>query len=382
MKNRRFFTTINKLPSRLVLISFAGFIISFSIAAYATEETISNLDWGHMSMGLLGGLALFLFGMDQMSDALKSALGDQMKEQLARLTRNRFTGALTGAFVTAVVQSSSVTTVLVVGFVSAGMMSMTQSIGIIMGANVGTTLTAQIVAFNIEDAALWMVAAGFLMLFTGSKERIRHYGSVLMGLGLVFYGMGLMGNAMQPLRSYEPFLNLMNRMDQPLLAILIGALFTALVQSSSATTAIIITMAGQGLLTLEAGIILAFGANIGTCVTAQLAAIGKPREALRAACIHLFFNVGGVLIWLPFITLLAYWVTIISPAYPELAGTSRVAAEVPRQIANAHTLFNIINTLLFIGFTNYLAKFVQWLIRIRKLKKRSSFALCIWMTHY
>lgn len=362
MKNHRFLISTSKLPSRLALLSLVSFLFLFSIVAYASEETENSLNWGHMSMGLFGGLALFLYGMDQMSDALKSALGDQMKDLLAKLTRNRFTGALTGAFVTAIVQSSSVTTVLVVGFVSAGMMNMAQSIGIIMGANVGTTITAQIVAFKVEEAALAMIAIGFLMLFTSSKERIRHYGSMLMGLGLIFYGMGLMGEAMYPLRSFEPFLNLMKGMNQPLLAIVVGALFTALVQSSSATTAIVITMAGQGLISLEAGILLAFGANIGTCITAQLAALGKSREALRAACVHLLFNVGGVLIWLPFVSFLAYGVVTISPSHPELSGSARLAAEVPRQIANAHTLFNIINTLIFISFTNYMAKLVVKLI--------------------
>lgn len=362
MKNHRFLISTSKLPSRLALLSLVSFLFLFSIVAYASEETENSLNWGHMSMGLFGGLALFLYGMDQMSDALKSALGDQMKDLLAKLTRNRFTGALTGAFVTAIVQSSSVTTVLVVGFVSAGMMNMAQSIGIIMGANVGTTITAQIVAFKVEEAALAMIAIGFLMLFTSSKERIRHYGSMLMGLGLIFYGMGLMGEAMYPLRSFEPFLNLMKGMNQPLLAIVVGALFTALVQSSSATTAIVITMAGQGLISLEAGILLAFGANIGTCITAQLAALGKSREALRAACVHLLFNVGGVLIWLPFVSFLAYGVVTISPSHPELSGSARLAAEVPRQIANAHTLFNIINTLIFISFTNHMAKLVVKLI--------------------
>jgi phosphate:Na+ symporter len=186
-----------------------------------------------------------------------------------------------------------------------------------------------------------------------------------MGLGLIFFGMGLMGDAMNPLRSYDPFLQLMTRMDNPLLGILVGALFTALVQSSSATTAIVITMAGQGLITLEAGIALAFGANIGTCITAQLAALGKPREALRAAMVHLLFNVGGVLIWIPFISLLAGWVVSVSPSHPELEGTARLAADVPRQIANAHTLFNIINTLLFIGFTTQMARLVERLIPSR-----------------
>ncbi len=337
--------------------------VAFPVAALAaTAPVADHIEWLHLLMGLFGGLALFLFGMEQMSDALKSALGEHMKDLLAKLTRNRFTGALTGAFVTAVVQSSSVTTVLVVGFVSAGMMTMAQSIGVIMGANVGTTVTAQIVAFKVEEAALWMVAIGFLMMFTGKRERVKHYGSMLMGLGLVFYGMSLMGDAMDPLRSYDPFLQLMTRMDRPLLAIIVGALFTALVQSSSATTAIVITMAGQGLISLEAGIALAFGANIGTCITAQLAALGKPREALRAAVVHLVFNVSGVLIWLPFISVLATLVVGVSPVHPELEGTARLAAEVPRQIANAHTMFNVFNTLFFLVLTGSMARLVERLV--------------------
>ena len=337
--------------------------LAFPISALAATAKLGDeINWLHLFMELFGGLALFLYGMEMMSDALKSALGEQMKELLAKLTRNRFTGAITGAFVTAVVQSSSVTTVLVVGFVSAGMMTMAQSIGVIMGANVGTTITAQIVAFKVDEAALWMVAVGFLMNFTGKREHVKHYGSMLMGLGLIFYGMGLMGDAMDPLRSYGPFLKLMTQMGRPLLAIIVGALFTALVQSSSATTAIVITMAGQGLISLEAGITLAFGANIGTCITAQLAALGKPREALRAAVVHLLFKVGGVLIWLPFRARLASLVVGISATHPELEGTARLAAEVPRQIANAHTFFNVINTVIFLGLTGYLARLVERLV--------------------
>ncbi len=348
--------------SLFVLFFLAVVFVFCTIPVLAAEEIVPTVNWLHMSMMLFGGLALFLFGMEQMSDALKSALGDQMKVLLAKLTRNRFTGALTGAFVTAVIQSSSVTTVLAVGFVSAGMMTMSQSIGVIMGANVGTTITAQIVAFKVEEAALWMIAFGFFMMFVGKQERIKHYGSMLMGLGLIFYGMSLMGEAMKPLRSYEPFLQLMVQMSNPVLAILAGAIFTALVQSSSATTAIVITMAGQGLISLEAGITLAMGANIGTCVTAQLAALGKSREALQAAVVHLLFNVLGVLIWLPFISHLGVWVTDISPSHPELEGTARLIAEVPRQIANAHTLFNIINLFIFIGFTTQLARLVDRLV--------------------
>ena len=343
----------------LGLLSSLFFIVT---AVFAAETTPHSIDWLDMGKGLFGGLALFLFGMEMMSGALKSALGSQMKVLLGKLTRTRFMAVLTGAFVTAVVQSSSVTTVLVVGFVSAGMMSMAQSVGVIMGANVGTTVTAQIVAFKVEEAALWMVAIGFLMVFAAKRERVKHYGSMLMGLGLIFFGMGLMGDSMHPLRSYPPFLDLMSRMDNPMFAILVGAAFTALVQSSSATTAIVITMAGQGLISLEAGIALAFGANIGTCVTALLASLGKPREAVRAAGVHVVFNVAGVLIWLPLISVLAGWVVAISPTHAELEGTARLAAEVPRQIANAHTVFNIANTLIFIPFTAQIAWLVQRLV--------------------
>ncbi|HKJ20338.1 MAG TPA: Na/Pi symporter, partial [Woeseiaceae bacterium] len=263
-----------------------------------------------MTMELLGGLALFLFGIDQLTDSLKAVAGDRMKAILARLTSTRFSGALTGAFVTAVIQSSSVTTVLVVGFTTAGLMSFSQSIGVIMGANIGTTITAQIVAFKVTKAALGMIALGFSILFFAKRDAFRHYGGIIMGLGLVFFGMSLMSDAMEPLRSYQPFLDMMVRMENPLIGILVAAAFTALIQSSSATTAIVIVMAGQGFISLPAGIALAFGANIGTCVTALLAAIGKPREAIRAATTHILFNIAGVVIWVAFIDQLAEFVTM------------------------------------------------------------------------
>ncbi|MGB5466851.1 MAG: Na/Pi cotransporter family protein [Sedimenticolaceae bacterium] len=337
-------------------------ILVYPFATLAADVPAEEIDWLRLLMGLFGGLAMFLFGMEQMSDGLKGAAGDTLKDVLARLTKNRFMGALTGAFVTAVLNSSSVTTVLVVGFISAGFMSLSQSIGVIMGANIGSTFTAQIIAFNVTQYALIMVALGFYLLFTAKQEKNRYYGAMIMGLGLVFYGMGVMGEAMQPLRSYEPFIELMQKMENPLLGILVGAVFTGLVQSSAATTGIAIVMATEGLISLPAGIALAFGANIGTCVTAILAAIGKPVEAKRAAAVHTLFNIAGVLVWVMFIPLLVDIVTAISPAAPELAGKARMAAEVPRQIANAHTIFNISNTLLFIGFTSVFARLVEKLI--------------------
>ncbi|MGD2073778.1 MAG: Na/Pi cotransporter family protein [Gammaproteobacteria bacterium] len=329
-----------------------------------------DIDWFRLLMGLLGGLAMFLFGMEQMSDGLKGAAGDTLKDLLARLTRNRFMGALTGAFVTAVLNSSSVTTVLVVGFISAGFMTLAQSIGVIMGANIGSTFTAQIIAFNVTQYALIMVAVGFYLLFAARQEKTRYYGAMIMGLGLVFYGMGVMGDAMKPLRTYQPFIELMSRMENPLLGILVGAVFTGLVQSSAATTGIAIVMATEGLISLPAGIALAFGANIGTCVTALLAAIGKPVEARRAAAVHTLFNVAGVLVWVPFIPLLVELVVAVSPSVPELSGKARMAAEVPRQIANAHTIFNVANTLLFIGFTTSFARLVERLVKEKPVDEK------------
>ena len=320
-----------------------------------------------MIIQLLGGLAIFLFGLDQLTDMLKASTGTRMRDLLARVTTNRFKGVLAGGFTTAVIQSSSVTTVLVIGFVSAGLMSLQQSIGVIMGAGIGTTVTAQIIAFKVTQYALVAVVVGFVMQFFFDHVRVKRYGTMLLGLGLVFYGMNLMGDATLPLRSYQPFVDLLARMDDPYIAVLISAGFTAVIQSSSATTAVIIVLASQGLISLEQGIPLVFGANIGTCVTALLATIRKQRPALRAALIHVLFNVFGVLIWFGFIdewSELARW---ISPAGGELPGAARVAAVAPRQIANAHTLFNVGNTLIFIWFTGAFAWLVTKLVPEKRL---------------
>ncbi|MCP5406339.1 MAG: Na/Pi cotransporter family protein [Chromatiaceae bacterium] len=350
----------------MLIIAAAVVVAAFPVLAAASAE--QKMAWGTMGMQLFGGLALFLFGMEQMSESLKAVAGERMKTILARLTSNRFMGAATGAFVTAIIQSSSVTTVLVVGFITAGLMSLSQSVGIIMGANIGTTITAQIVAFKITKAALLMVGVGFTMLFASRNERVKQYGTMLMGLGLVFFGMSVMSDAMKPLRSYQPFLDLMIQMENPLVGILIAAGFTGLIQSSSATTGIVIVMASQGFITLPAGIALAFGANIGTCVTAMLASIGKPREAVRAAAVHVLFNVAGVIIWFFFIPQLAELVAWMSPSHPELTGVDRLGAETPRQIANAHTIFNVANTIIFIGFTTQVARIVERMIPDRELE--------------
>ncbi|MCB1857988.1 MAG: Na/Pi cotransporter family protein [Gammaproteobacteria bacterium] len=358
----------NKSNSRYLLplvlgLCFGMFMISPAFAAAAGK----SIDWFEMTMTLLGGLAIFLYGMELMTDALKAVAGDRMKVVLEKLTGNRIAGVLTGAGVTAVVQSSSVTTVIVVGFVTAGLMNLSQAIGVIFGANIGTTITAQIVAFKITKYALLMVAVGFAMMMLGRKEQIKHWGFMLMGLGLVFFGMGVMSGAMKPLRTFQPFLDLMTTMENPLVGILIAAVFTGLVQSSSATTGIVIVMATEGLVSLPAGIALAFGANIGTCVTALLAAIGKPRVAVQASLAHLLFNVLGVVIWFFFIPYLADFVVWLSPAAdPSLTGQAKLAAEAPRQIANAHTVFNVANTIIFLPFATLLAKLVERLAPLKK----------------
>ena len=316
----------------------------------------TELDLFTISAGLGGGLAIFLFGLEQLSAGLKAVAGEKMKIILGKLTSNRFMGMITGAFVTAIIQSSSVTTVLVVGFISAGLMKLTQSIGIIMGANVGTTITAQIIAFKITHFAMVMVAVGFFMFFFGRGDKFKQYGNMIMGLGLVFLGMNLMSEAMHPLRSYEPFLDLMVSMENPFFGLLVGAAFTALVQSSSATTGIVIALATQGLLSLPGGIALIFGANVGTCVTAMLASIGKPREAIRAAVVHVLFNIAGVLLWVGFVDQLAAFVRDLGG---EASGTAR-------DIANAHTIFNVANAVIFIWFVTPFARIVEKLVPLEQ----------------
>ncbi|MFC1614022.1 Na/Pi cotransporter family protein [Gemmatimonadota bacterium] len=349
----------------LVLI-FAAWTGTELLAEGPAAAESGGLDFWTMGMGLLGGLALFLFGMEQMADALKALAADRLKDILTRLTTNRFMGAVTGAIVTAIIQSSSVTTVLTVGFITAGILSVSQAVGIIFGANIGSTLTAQLIAFKVTKLALLMIAIGFAMLFLAGRDRTKQYGTMLMGLGLVFFGMSLMSDAMKPLRTYSPFLRLMVTMEKPALAILVSAMFTGLVQSSAATTGVVIAMAGQGLIGLNVGIALVFGANIGTCVTALLASIGKPRNALRASVAHVLFNVLGVVLWFWFIDRLAELVVMVSPVANELSGMEKQAAETPRQIANAHSIFNVVNTLVFLPFGTQFARLVEYLVPDRK----------------
>lgn len=319
------------------------------------------MDWGILTVMILGGLAVFLYGMTVMTDALKAVAGNRMKFFLKAMTRNRWTSLLAGTGITAVIQSSSVTTVLAVGFVSAGLLSFQSTLGLILGANLGTTITAQIIAFKITNAAWIMVAFGYLLSVVFSKKSFKHIGGIILGLGLVFLGMNVMSEATNPLKSYESFIQAMKGLDNYLWGIIIGMIFTAVVQSSSATTGVVIVLAAQGLISTEAGIALIFGANIGTCVTAVLSALGKPRDAMRVAVSHVLFNFAGVIIWYAFIRQLAVLVGIISPN------------DVARQIANAHTLFNVANTIVFIGLVYPVSKLVLFILPDSKKAEKKLF---------
>lgn len=347
---------------KIVIAIVSTLIVSGTSLVYAAEDSLS-IDWFALILGLFGGLALFLAGLEQLSDGLKKLAGNALKTMLSKLTANRIMGSITGAFITGILNSSSITTVLVVSFVTAGVMTLQQSVSVIMGANIGSTVTAQLLAFNVSRYALLPVIFGFFMLFTAKQSTIRNWGMMIMGLGLVFFGMSMMGDAMYPLRSFQPFLDMLQKMENPFLGIVAGTVFTGLVQSSAATVGIAIAMAAGGLLSLEAGIALALGANIGTCVTALMAAIGKPVEAVRVAMVHVAFNVIGVLLWLPFISNLAGLAQALSPGSPGIAETAGLASQVPRQIANANTIFNVINTCIFLPFTAFFALLAKWVIK-------------------
>lgn len=309
-----------------------------------------------VAIGLAGGLALFLYGLEKIADGLRAAAGEGMRRLLSRLTANRVAGVATGAIATAILQSSSLTTVLVVGFIAGGLMTLQQSVGVILGANVGSTITAQVIAFKVTEYALLLVALGVALPALLRRDGARQAGALLLGFGLLFLSMDLMTEATMPLRESERFLDLMRGLEHPAAGIAAGTLAAAALQSSSATTGIVITFAAQGLVTLEAGIALALGANVGTCVTALLAGIGKPVEARQAAVVHLLINLIGVAIWAGFTEELAWLARAISPGAELPVGPAQVAALAPREIANAHTIFNLANTLVLIWFTGPLAR--------------------------
>ncbi len=324
---------------------------------YGDDSSVTAIRWGLLLMGLLGGLSLFLYGMNKMSEGLKKSAGNRMRNILSALTNNRIIGMLVGAFVTMIIQSSSATTVMLVSFVQAQLITFVQTLGVILGADIGTTITAQLIAFKVTEYALLMIAVGFAMTIFSKKDSSKYIGEAILGFGLLFFGMKLMSDAMTPLQTYLPFIDLLKELENPILGLLVGTIFTALIQSSGAFAGIIIVLAQQGLLTLEAGIPLIFGANIGTCITAGLASIGTSREAKRVALAHVLFKIGGVLLFIFWIPAFADLIRSISPVSDEI-GIHKLAAETPRQIANAHTIFNVSLSIIFLPFTLYFANII------------------------
>ena len=318
-------------------------VLATSLFASSSSNDAEGFSFFLIIIGLFGGLGMFLYGMEMMSDGMKMTAGNRMRSILKKLTSNRFIAVFVGAFITMIIQSSSATTVMLVSFVNSGLLNFVQALGVILGSNIGSTVTAQIVAFKVTDYALLLIAVGSIMALFSKKDTAKHIGFVILGFGLLFYGMKVMSDTMKPLRTDPTFNSILTSFENPFLGILAGAIFTALIQSSSATTGIVITLASSGSITLEAGIPLILGANIGTCITALLAGLKATRDAKRVAIGHVLFNVIGVLVF-------CFWI----PTFADLV--AQTTDNVPRQIANAHTIFNIVSTILFIPFAPFISK--------------------------
>lgn len=307
-------------------------------------------------LGLLGGLALFLYGMQMMSDGLEDAAGNKMKRILEKLTSNRFLGVLVGAGITAVIQSSSATTVMVVGFVNSGMMTLKQAVWIIMGANIGTTITGQLIALDVGALAPLIAFIGVAMIVFLKAPKVHHIGKILAGLGVLFIGMDIMSSSMAPLRESEAFISLMTKFSNPVLGILAGMVFTAIIQSSSASVGILQALALAGVIGFDSAVFVLFGQNIGTCITAVLASIGTNRAAKRTTVIHLMFNLIGTAIFTT--------ACLLIPVTDWVAGFT--GGNVSQQIANMHTIFNITTTVILLPFGTYLAKLAEKILPDRK----------------
>lgn len=303
-----------------------------------------------MLIALFGGMCLLLYGMQLVGEGLQQAAGGRMRHLLGTLTNSQLKGMVAGAVVTAVIQSSSATTVMLVGFASSGLMTLAQCIGVILGADIGTTFTVQLIAFKIFDYALLLVGLGFLLIFCTRRKAIRYIGQAILGFGFIFFAMKVMSDAMVPLRDSELMKALLVSLgDQPIIVLILAAVFSALVHSSAATIGLAITLSLQGMITLSMAIPVIYGANVGTCVTALASSIGTQPEAKRVAIAHTFFKVVGVLVFLPFTT-----------PFVRLAEIS--ASDLSRQIANAHTFFNVGITILFLPFASLMARVITGLV--------------------
>lgn len=298
--------------------------------------------------GIFGGLGLFLYGMKLMSDGLENIAGERLKGILEKITSNKIMGVLVGTIVTAVIQSSSATTVMVVSFVNAGLMSLVQSTGVILGSNIGTTITAQIVSFNLEVVAPIFIGIGAILMLSSKKKKIKDIAVISVGFGILFMGMGLMSSSMKPIAELEIFKEIIIIMGRySILGVLVGVIMTAIVQSSSATTSILVALAAAGTIDMKIAFPIVLGCNIGTCVTAIIASLTANKTAKKAALLHLLFKIFGTIIFLP---LSVYVVKVVAYLTPNNLG---------RQVANAHTIFNIVITLVVLPISGYFVKFVN-----------------------
>ncbi len=305
----------------------------------------------NIALPVLGGLGLFLYGMNLMGIGLQKAAGDRLKKLIEVLTNNRLMGVIVGALVTMIIQSSSATTVMVIGFVNAGLMTLAQAAGVIMGANIGTTVTAQLIAFNLTDFAPIAVAVGVGIWIATSKKKAKSIAEILIGFGILFMGMDMMGSGLKPLADMPVFTNIMISLKNPVLGMLVGLGLTAIIQSSSASVGLLQALAGQGLIQMDVAFPILFGQNIGTTTTALISSIGANKTAKRAAVLHFLFNLIGTIL---FMTLLR--------APIEVAVMKISPFDVKRQIANAHTFFNIINVIIQLPFVNLLVKIAQAIV--------------------
>ncbi|RCJ20377.1 hypothetical protein A6770_31695 [Nostoc minutum NIES-26] len=319
--------------------------------------------------GALAGLVLFLYGVTRMAEGLEAIAGARAKELISKFTTNRYAGVATGTVATTILDSSSVTIIIVIAMVSAGLLTFVESLGVVLGANIGTTIGAQIVAFKINEYAPIAMFVGFLLTFLGKTDRWKQIGLVVLGLGLLFFGLDTIEGAMEPFKDYQPFIKWMESLgNNTVLGALVGALFTVLIQSSSATVAIVVTLASQGLVSLPAGIALVLGAEVGTCADTLVATIGRDRPAVRTGVFHLLFNIVCAIVGIFFasqLAAIAQWVT-------QLVGTGD---NVARQIANAQLIFNLAGVALVIGFLPLIARALERLIPDRKNQNREAEAV-------
>lgn len=316
-------------------------------------------------LALFGGLALFLYGMQMMSNGLEAAAGNKMKAILEKLTSNRVKGVLVGAGITAAIQSSSATTVMLVGFVNSKLMTLNQAVWVIMGANIGTTITGQLIALDIGVIAPMFAFIGVAVMMFSKNEKTHHISSIVAGLGILFMGMKMMSGAMEPLQDSQAFIHFMTTVQNPLVGIVVGAVFTAVIQSSSASVGILQALAATGMIPLSSAVYILFGQNIGTCITAVLASIGMKVNAKRTTVIHLMFNIFGSLLFtvICLVTPFVPWMEALTPGNPV------------SQIANVHTTFNIITTLLLLPFGKYMATIATKILPDKQEEEEEEFKL-------